>query len=456
MLSKLVFYWLNPLLDVGFSRPLEKEDLWDLPNARLTSTLSTEVEENFYARCSPEKRPDFRRLQSLPSALPKEEETGSESIMPSTSIDNEKQGGEKKIPQTKWSWFQKKPKIFKTDSAGNIKYDASLLKALHRTFFIRWWTAGILSLIANTLQTTTPLVNKVILTWLADAYVYYRLTDEQKAAGVIKQPRGVGYGIGLAFALFAMQEISSLMTNHYMMTTMITGVSVRTALIGAIFRKSLRLSGRARLDHSVGQITTMISADTARLDRSAAFAHNVWVGPIQIIIAVGLLLANLGYSALVGLGVILIGFPLQFTLVKVMYAQRKKGVKITDQRIRTTTEVLQGIRLIKAYAWELFYTQRIGELRTREIRTIRKMAMARSALIALVTFLPVLASILTFITYALSGHDLNVAIIFSSLQYFNVSPSVSRPSFTSRRILHRSSACLWSCSLSSLQVCRML
>jgi ATP-binding cassette, subfamily C (CFTR/MRP), member 1 len=81
--------------------------------------------------------------------LPKKEETGSESIIPSTSIDKEKQGGEKTIPQTKWSWFQKKPKIFKTDSAGNIKYDSSLLKALHRTFFIRWWTAGILSLIAS-------------------------------------------------------------------------------------------------------------------------------------------------------------------------------------------------------------------------------------------------------------------------------------------------------------------
>lgn len=44
-------------------------------------------------------------------------------------------------------------------------------------------------------------------------------------------------------------------------------------LIGSIFRKSLRLSGRARTDHSVGQITTMISTDTARLDQFSAFSH---------------------------------------------------------------------------------------------------------------------------------------------------------------------------------------
>lgn len=63
-------------------------------------------------------------------------------------------------------------------------------------------------------------------------------------------------------------------------------------LIGNIFRKSLRLSGRARTEHSVGKITTMISADTARLDRFFMFGHNLWVAPIQLIIGIGLLIGN--------------------------------------------------------------------------------------------------------------------------------------------------------------------
>jgi len=53
-------------------------------------------------------------------------------------------------------------------------------------------------------------------------------------------------------------------------------------VIGNVFRKSLRLSGRARLDHGVGQITTMILADSARLDRFATYGHNLWVSPIQV------------------------------------------------------------------------------------------------------------------------------------------------------------------------------
>jgi hypothetical protein len=58
---------------------------------------------------------------------------------------------------------------------------------------------------SDTLKTTTPLLNKVLLTWLVDSYAWYRLSDEEKAAGITSQPRGGGFGVGLAFALFAMQ-----------------------------------------------------------------------------------------------------------------------------------------------------------------------------------------------------------------------------------------------------------
>lgn len=114
--------------------------------------------------------------------------------------------------------------------------------------------------------------------------------------------------------------------------------------------------------------------------------------PCHLRLPLILRILQLGYSALVGLGVrppsrrsilatnasvlqvLLLGFPVQFILVKIMFQQRFKGVRITDQRIRTTTEVLQGIRLVKVFAWEEFYTQQVGLLRTREIGTIKTSA----------------------------------------------------------------------------------
>lgn len=72
--------------------------------------------------------------------------------------------------------------------------------------------------------------------------------------------------------------------------------------------------------------------------------------------------------------VLVFGFPIQFYLVRIMFSERRKGVGITDQRVRLTTEVLQGIRLLKFYAWEAFYAHKIGNQRTTEVRTIRRRA----------------------------------------------------------------------------------
>ncbi|KAG6830985.1 hypothetical protein H0H92_013457 [Tricholoma furcatifolium] len=339
-------------MDVGFSRPLEKDeltDLWELPAAHLTASVTNTLEAQFYLQCEPEKRPRSMRRDKLPF-----------------------------------------------ESTEKLEQDDRLL----------------LGKPGNTLKTTTPLVSKILLTWLTDSYMYHRLSDEEKASGVMKKPQGIGYGIGLAFALFMMQGIIAVGET--------TGLLIRSSVIGTIFRKSLRLSGRAKLEHNTGQITTMISTDATKLDHFTAFGHNLWVSPIQIVIGVGLLIANLGYSALVGLGALLLAFPIQLVLVKILFAQRKKAVVFTDKRIRLTTEVLQGIRLIKSFAWESFYISQTGLLRTGEIKAIKKSAIARSLMISSIMCIPVLAAILSFITYALSGHDLNVSIIFTSLQLFNI------------------------------------
>ena len=68
---------------------------------------------------------------------------------------------------------------------------------------------------------------------------------------------------------------------------------------------------------------------------------------------------------------LIIGIPLEAFLVLIIIKQRAKGVEITDKRVRLTSEVLQGIRLIKMYGWEAFYYQQISNFREKEFETIR-------------------------------------------------------------------------------------
>ncbi|KAG9082719.1 hypothetical protein FRC07_014126, partial [Ceratobasidium sp. 392] len=164
----------------------------------------------------------------------------------------------------------------------------------------------------------------------------------------------------------------------------------------------------------------MISADCTRLDFASGFFHIIWTGPIEIIIGIALLIHNLGYSALVGLGVLIFGIPLQAIIVRRMIQARRATVQLTDKRVRLLQEILQGIRLLVLFGWQNHYGGKVLGFRRSELVRIRKNAFYRATVISVVTFIPILAATLSFITYALSGHDLNAAIIFSSLQLFNI------------------------------------
>ena len=72
-------------------------------------------------------------------------------------------------------------------------------------------------------------------------------------------------------------------------------------------------------------------------------------------------------------------------------------------------EMMYGIRIIKFYAWEPQFTQRINVLREAELVSLR----GRKYLDAMCVFFwattPVLISILTFTTYVLMGNTLTAA-----------------------------------------------
>ncbi|PIL27466.1 ATP-binding cassette transporter [Ganoderma sinense ZZ0214-1] len=400
-------------------------DFWSLPDSRLTHPLTERVENAFYSRCPPESRPSFLSQDGGKSSTVRATESAEKqpSRYSSKELEAREIGDTKEDADTTVRDSSNEPSTGAGNEEGRAndpKYDSSLVKALHTVFWVQFWTAGALKFVGDTLRTTTPLVNQVLLTWLTNSYVYFRASDEERAALGLQRPQGIGYGIGLAFAIFAMQEISSLAENHYSMIAMSSGLWVRTGLVGAIFRKSLRLSGRARLEHSVGKITTMISADTVRLEQNIFLIHNLWSAPVQIALGLGLLIRNLGVSALVGLAMLLLGGPVEFILAQVMFAQRLKGVTLTDQRVRMTSEVLSGIRLIKYFAWESFYAHQVSTLREREVHTIRRLVAARALLIGVVTVIPVGATVLSIVTYALTKHALSVATIFSSVQYLAI------------------------------------
>jgi hypothetical protein len=69
---------------------------------------------------------------------------------------------------------------------------------------------------------------------------------------------------------------------------------------------------------------------------------------------------------------------------------------IKDQRIKMMNEILNGIRVLKLYAWEMAFIRSITNIRDKELRYIRQKAIISTISNILWTFTPILVRTRTF------------------------------------------------------------
>ncbi|TPX13454.1 uncharacterized protein E0L32_006184 [Thyridium curvatum] len=388
--NKLIFYWQGPLMSTGYKRQLEPNDIYDVNPDRAVEPMSAKVREAFNRRvANGDKHP--------------------------------------------------------------------LLWAIHEAYFWEFWFGGACQLVSAIVQVLSPFVLRYLIQFATDAYIA-NLRGQSAPH--------LGNGIGLVFGVTIMQIVQSLGTNHFIYRGMMVGGQVRASLIGLIYEKSMKISGRAKAGglaieggaeagadaekpaekpkdkknkkkdkkgppaHAAdvsgdgigwgnGRVVNLMSVDTYRIDQASGLFHIIWTAPISLLITLALLLVNLTYSALAGFGLLVIGMPILTRAIKSLFVRRKGINKITDQRVSLTQEILQSVRFVKYFGWESSFMKRLEEYRAREISAIQVVLSIRNAIMAISLSLPIFASMLSFITYSLSHHNLNPAEVFSSLALFN-------------------------------------
>ena len=156
--------------------------------------------------------------------------------------------------------------------------------------------------------------------------------------------------------------------NHFFYRALGTGVLLRSGLITAIYNKALTLSTRARHVHSNGKLVNHISTDVSRIDFACQFFHMGWTAPVQLIICLIILLVNLGPSALAGFAIFVVMTPVQTRFMRLMLRFRQKTMVFTDKRAKLLQELLSSIKVIKFFAWEDPYLEKIHQVRNSEVK----------------------------------------------------------------------------------------
>ncbi|KAI9628598.1 hypothetical protein KEM48_011554 [Puccinia striiformis f. sp. tritici PST-130] len=292
---------------------------------------------------------------------------------------------------------------------------ASLARALNETFFARFWTAGFCKLMSDGFVACSPLVNRALIKYGTSVY------QHQLNPTTAPLPPSKAYGYGLAVGLFLMQLCSTFFLHQFFYRSMSVGVLSRSALIAAIYKRSLSFSSRSRKEFPTSQLVGHISSDVSRIDVCMGFFHMSWATPIQLVAILVILVLQIGPSSLAGVGFIFMLMPLQITAMGLMFSLRMKVTSWTDKRTRKTQEVLQGVKLLKLFGWEEAFLSIIDRFRVQELNILRKALVVLAASLALANSFPLLGSVIAFVTYSALGHGAgNAEAVFTSLSLFNL------------------------------------
>ncbi|XP_021067908.1 canalicular multispecific organic anion transporter 2 [Mus pahari] len=362
--SRLSFWWFTRLAILGYRRPLEDRDLWSLS------------EED----CS------HKVVQRLLEAWQKQQNqaSGSQTAAAEPKIPGEDEG------------------LLKTRAKS--KQPPSFLRALVRTFTSSLLMGACFKLIQDLLDFINPQLLSILIRFISDPTA------------------PTWWGFLLAGLMFVSSTMQTLILHQYYHCIFVMALRLRTAIIGVIYRKALVITNSVKRESTVGEMVNLMSVDAQRFMDVSPFINLLWSAPLQVILAIYFLWQILGPSALAGVAVIVLLIPLNGAVSVKMKTYQVEQMKFKDSRIKLMSEILNGIKVLKLYAWEPSFLEQVEGIRQSELQLLRKGAYLQAISNFIWVCTPFLVTLITLGVYVCVDENnvLDAEKAFVSLSLFNI------------------------------------
>jgi len=282
-------------------------------------------------------------------------------------------------------------------------YSPSLSNAVFA--MVKWelLKIGTLKVIGDSATVLSPLVLKYFIQYISFSNA--------------TQTSDLAQGFIYVLAMFFLSIINTFLFQYYFQSAQVIGMQAQTAVSNLIYRKSLKLSAKSRQNFDGGKVVNMVSTDCARIQQYLLFIDILGTAPIQIVFILAMMVWQIGPAALAGVSLLLLFTPVQGLLFKKLSAVRREIAPITDKRVKLTTEILSGIRIIKFFAWETPFLKKLEEIRRPELRQVMKRSILNAVAMSIVFGIPIFCSTLSFMIYSFYN-PLSAEQIFPTLTWF--------------------------------------
>ncbi|KAJ1420291.1 P-loop containing nucleoside triphosphate hydrolase [Sesbania bispinosa] len=176
----------------------------------------------------------------------------------------------------------------------------------------------------------------------------------------------------------------------------------------------LKLSSSARRRHSTGEIVNYIAVDAYRMGEFPWWFHVTWTSALQLVLSISLLFYVVGFGALPGLVPLLICGLLNIPFAKILQNCHSQFMIAQDVRLRSTSEILNSMKIIKLQSWEEKFKNLVLSLRAEEFIWLSKAQVMKAYMSCIYWMSPTIVPSVIFLGCALfNSAPLNAETIFT-------------------------------------------
>ncbi|CAL1193871.1 unnamed protein product [Candida parapsilosis] len=236
------------------------------------------------------------------------------------------------------------------------------------------------------------------------------------------EPLPLTRGLLIAVAMFVVSIVQTACLHQYFQRAFDFGMKIKSSLTSTVYDKSLVLSNESKQESSTGDIVNLMSVDVQRLQDLSQNLQIVWSGPFQIIICLYSLHGLIGNSMWAGVAIMVIMIPLNAVIARKQKQLQKSQMKYKDKRSRLINEILNNIKSLKLYGWEVPYLDRLNYVRNDlELKNLKRMGIFMATANFTWNLAPFLVSCSTFGVFVLTQKkSLSTDLVFPALSLFNL------------------------------------
>ncbi|GFP80473.1 ABC transporter c family member 3 [Phtheirospermum japonicum] len=227
-------------------------------------------------------------------------------------------------------------------------------------------------------------------------------------------------GYVLVSVFFVAKLFESFSQRHWYFKVQQAGYRARAALVAKIYNKGLTLSGQSKKGHTTGEIINFMSVDAERISDFGWYIHDPWIVILQVALALVILYQDVGLASVAGFIATILVMLANVPLGNLQERFQDKLMKSKDERMKSTSEVLRNMRILKLQAWEMKFLSKILDLRNVEMSWLKKYLYTSVATTFVFWGAPTFVSVVTFVSCMIMGIPLESGKILSALATFRI------------------------------------